>query len=132
MLGSSISTAVKSRMPNSAVSITLTNAQVSHVVRDASHDKSVWSALAGIQDRSALAATYKNLSTSPQHSRSLLLGLLLLVTLPADGETIALGEIADLLDMSPSTTCRYIVTLLAAGLVEQNPHTREYKIATQE
>jgi predicted transcriptional regulator len=118
-------------MPNSAVSITLTNAQVSHVVRDASRDKSVWSAFAGILDRSALAATYRNLSTSPRHSRSLLLGLLIFVTLPADGKTIGIAEIASELGMSPSTTHRYVATLLAAGLVEQNPDTREYRIATQ-
>jgi uncharacterized membrane protein len=131
VLESGIITAVKRRMPDSAVSIILTNAQVSHVVRDASRDKSVWSALAGIRDRSALAETYRNLSTDPRLSRSFLLGLLILVTLPEDGEAIEVAEIADDLAMSRSTTHRYVATLLAAELVEQDPVTRKYRIATQ-
>jgi DNA-binding IclR family transcriptional regulator len=31
--------------------------------------------------------------------------------------------------MNPSTTHRYLATLVAVGLLEQDPHTREYRLA---
>jgi DNA-binding IclR family transcriptional regulator len=34
--------------------------------------------------------------------------------------------------MSPSTTHRYLSTLLAVGLLEQDPRTRRYQVATDD
>jgi DNA-binding IclR family transcriptional regulator len=37
-------------------------------------------------------------------------------------------DVAVLLEMSPSTTHRYLTTLLAVGLLEQDPRTRRYRV----
>jgi DNA-binding IclR family transcriptional regulator len=39
----------------------------------------------------------------------------------------AIIDLAKELGMSPSTTHRYVKTLRAVGLLEQNPTTREYR-----
>jgi len=39
----------------------------------------------------------------------------------------AISDLAKELNMSPSTTHRYVKTLRAVGLLEQNPTTREYR-----
>jgi len=62
-------------------------------------------------------------------SRSLLLGLLLFATLPADGSSAAITDLGQLLGMSNSTAHRYATTLVAAGLVERDPQTRRYRLA---
>jgi DNA-binding IclR family transcriptional regulator len=37
-------------------------------------------------------------------------------------------DLAGRLEMSPSTTHRYLTTLLAVGLIEQDPRTRRYRV----
>jgi hypothetical protein len=59
-------------------------------------------------------------------SRSLLCGLVVLVSFPADGGERGIKEIARELSLSTSTAHRYIRTLLTVGLLEQNPRTRGY------
>ncbi len=67
-----------------------------------------------------------SLMDNPRLSRSLLLGLLVFSLVPGDGSHRALREIAELAGMGASTTHRYMITLVAVGLVEQHPHTRHY------
>jgi hypothetical protein len=59
-------------------------------------------------------------------SRSVIRGLMCLAGLPADGSPAGILTIAKTLGISPSTTHRYCATLLAVGLLTQDPRTREY------
>jgi DNA-binding transcriptional ArsR family regulator len=115
-------------MTDSGISIELNRTQIDHVVREASEDAGVSGLLRGLTDRGALASKYRALSESPRLSRSLLLGLLVLACFPSDGDSLAVSDVAERLDMSPSTTHRYMTTLLAVGLLEQDPRTRRYSI----
>ena len=115
-------------MTERAISIELTRAQVDQVVREASGEDGVSALLRGMGDQAALASKYRALSESPRLSRSLLLGLLVLACFPADGGSLAVSDIAERLGMSPSTTHRYMTTLLAVGLLEQEPRTRRYRV----
>jgi hypothetical protein len=63
----------------------------------------------------------------PQLSQSLLRGLAILASYGPDRPWRAIIDLAQQLDMSPSTTHRYVKTLRAVGLLEQNPSTREYR-----
>jgi DNA-binding transcriptional ArsR family regulator len=115
-------------MTERAISIELTRAQVDQIVRDASGEDGVSALLRGLGDEASLSSKYRALSESPRLSRSLLLGLLVLACFPADGDTLAVSDIAERLGMSPSTTHRYMTTLLAVGLLEQEPRTRRYRV----
>jgi len=112
-----------------AVSIVLTHAQVDRVMREAGAPNGVSALARGVSgDLSSLAAKFRTLADSPRMSRSLLLGLLVLASFPADGSSLAVSDLAGRLGMSPSTTHRYMSTLLAVGLLEQEPRTRRYRI----
>jgi hypothetical protein len=63
----------------------------------------------------------------PQLSQSLLRGLAILSCYGPERPWRAIVDLAKELDMSPSTTHRYVKTLRAVGLLEQNPTTREYR-----
>lgn len=63
----------------------------------------------------------------PQLSQSLLRGLSILSCYGPERPWRAIIDLAKELDMSPSTTHRYVKTLRAVGLLEQNPMTREYR-----
>jgi IclR helix-turn-helix domain len=84
---------------------------------------------------SRLTDTRKVLAVSPaqrrdsRFSRSLLAGLVVLASFPADGTYLGNLEVARTLGMSPSTAHRYLSTLVAAGLLERNPDTRQYRLA---
>ena len=114
-------------MTPSAISIELTRAQVDQVVRSRSEGNAVSSMLHGLAD-GALASSYPALSASPRLSRSLLLGLLVLAAFPTDGAALAVSDVAQRLGLSPSTTHRYMTTLLAVGLLEQDPRSRRYRV----
>jgi hypothetical protein len=115
-------------MTDSGISIELTRVQIDQVVRHASEEEGLAGLLRGLNDREALASRYRALSESPRLSRSLLLGLLVLTCFPPDGGSLAVSDVATRLAMSPSTTHRYMTTLLAVGLLEQDPRTRRYRI----
>src|SRR5205085_4251486 len=116
------------RMTDREISIQLTPAQIDEVVRGASGEQGISSLLRGLTDERTLASKYRALSESPRLSRSLLLGLLVLACFPSDGASLAVSDIAERLGMSPSTTHRYMTTLLAVGLLEQEPRTRRYRV----
>jgi hypothetical protein len=63
----------------------------------------------------------------PQLSQSLLRGLAILSCYGPERPWRAIIDLAKELHMSPSTTHRYVKTLRAVGLLEQNPTTREYR-----
>jgi DNA-binding MarR family transcriptional regulator len=115
------------RVTASGINVELTRTQVEHVVRRSSDGAGVSGLLHGLADRE-LASSYSALSSSPRLSRSLLLGLLVLACFPTDGGALAVTDVAEQLDLSPSTTHRYMTTLLSVGLLEQDPRSRRYRV----
>ncbi len=47
---------------------------------------------------------------------------------PTDGGALAVTDVAKRLGLSPSTTHRYMTTLLAVGLLEQDARSRRYRV----
>ncbi len=62
-------------------------------------------------------------------SRSLLRGLSVLTCFNGQGESRGIIDLANQLGMSPSTTHRYVTTLVELGLLERCPKTRKYRLA---
>lgn len=62
-------------------------------------------------------------------SRSLLRGLSVLTCFNGQGEPRGIIDLAGQLGMSPSTTHRYVTTLVELGLLERCPKTRKYRLA---
>jgi hypothetical protein len=114
---------------DSSVVIELTKAQVDRVVRSASQEGgSISVLLAGLGGlREYLGASPREMDNR-RLSHSLLSGLLVLATFPDDGGYLGVAEIGRMLDMNTSTTHRYISTLLAVGLLERDPNTRQYRL----
>ncbi len=75
----------------------------------------------------ATRAALEEALEDPQLSQSLLRGLAILASYGPDRPWRAIIDLAGQLGMSPSTTHRYVKTLRAVGLLEQNPSTREYR-----
>jgi hypothetical protein len=115
-------------MSSSGISIELTSTQLERVVRRTTDTDTVSNLLRGLAERGTTVDHFKDLAKSPRMSRSLLLGLLVLAGFPGDGTALAVTDVATRLEMSPSTTHRYLTTLLAVGLLEQDPRTRRYRI----
>lgn len=112
-----------------AVSIELSAAQVADVVRAASDGGRVSVLLSGLGDvRAALVDGCEQLDDA-RLSHSLLAGLLMLASFPDDGSYLANAELARALHMNSSTAHRYVSTLAAAGLLEQDPVTRRFRLA---
>ena len=112
-------------MSEQGVSLGLTAAQVAKVLQQAA---------AGAQSSVPFAGLVRprELRTSPllndrKVSRSLLFGLMVLICFPTDGGERGVKQIARELELPTSTTHRYIHTLHAAGLLEQDPLTRRYR-----
>lgn len=111
------------------VTIQLSPAQVDRVVcaaRNAGNLTALFSEIP--QVRGVLERAFSRLE-DPRLSRSLLSGLLMLAALPSDGSYIRNTELAQALDMSASTSHRYLSTLLEVGLVERHSRTRLYRLA---
>ncbi len=109
------------------VTITLTDRQVAQVVREASGRTTLASVLPDVSGIDALRSVVLPLRDDTSYSRSTLRALLVLAAFPADGSERELTEIARQLDISPSTTHRYIGTWMAVGLLEQHPRSRRYR-----
>lgn len=127
------------------IAIALSPAQVEHVIRVASGATggTVTNLLAaalekahgggqGARDgggwlREASQLALDRALNDPQLSQSLLRGLAILSCYGAERRWRAIVDLARELDMSASTTHRYVKTLRAVGLLEQNPTTREYR-----
>jgi hypothetical protein len=111
------------------VRIELSRSQVDRIVRDAADGGSMSVLLAGLKDIHQVLSREPRQLDDSRLSRSLLAGLLMLASFPADGSYLGNAEIARLLDMNPSTTHRYVSTLVAVGLLERDPATRRYRLA---
>ena len=73
--------------------------------------------------------THPSQMDDPRLSRSLLSGLLVLSCFPLDGSYLGIVQLARILEMNTSTAHRYVATLLAVGLLERDPVTRQYRLA---
>lgn len=112
-------------MGRKGVVLILTDAQVAQVLRDAAK----WTGT-GDESLPILMSPEKLIHASFMEdrgiSRSLLFGLAVLALFPADGGELGITELAKRLGQATSTTHRYVNTLLAAGLVQQNAKTSKY------
>jgi DNA-binding MarR family transcriptional regulator len=115
-------------MNPTSITIELTGPQIDRVIRASGEGPDIASMLRGLAGDETLIGRYEALAESPRLSRSLLLGLLVLASFPPDGGSLSVSDIAGRLGMSPSTTHRYLSTLLAVGLLEQDPRTRRYQV----
>lgn len=141
-----------------SISITLSPAQVDQVVRAAAHGSTPsFSALISTtlnarrmeaertasrpsDGSTAEAAIAEQAQRNPRKgyfptyedarlSRSLLRGLSVLTCFGPENEERGIIELADLLGMSPSTTHRYVATLVELGLLERSTRSRKYRLA---
>lgn len=128
--------AVRKDAEQPLVSVTLSRNQVDHVVRAALGDGAAPSVSAlltgsGLHNSSArlsLSERYRMLQDNRRLSRSLLAGLLVLSCFPPKGVDLGIKDISEQLDLNTSTVHRYVVTLVAAGLLERDPDTRRYRL----
>lgn len=114
------------------VMLTLSPAQVEQVLRSATADSQAGDTgvLSTDQLSGARERRYRALLDDRRLSRSLLAGLLVLTCFPPGGE-MGIADLARRLDMRTSTIHRYVSTLLAAGLLERDPVSRQYRLAQQ-
>jgi hypothetical protein len=121
---------------DSRVLITLSRNQVEQVMRAALGSGATPSMSALIvgsgmhqpHARQALSSRYRALQDNRRLSRSLLAGLLVLSCFPPEGVDMGIKDISEQLDLNTSTVHRYVVTLMAAGLLERDPETRRYRL----
>jgi hypothetical protein len=76
------------------------------------------------------AAVLDSVTDDRRLSRSFLRGCLVLSALPRDGTPLGVVDLAKSIGASPSTTHRYLLTLVELGLVEYVERTRRYCLAT--
>jgi hypothetical protein len=119
---------VTNTTPSTPVVIELNAAQVAQVA-SAANSAGVSAFVADI-DPDRLRAAVRPLLDDPLYSDSFLKGLLVLAAFPADGRRLTLSEVDAQFEWSLSTTHRYVRTLVAVGMVEQDPGSRRYRRAS--
>jgi hypothetical protein len=118
---------------SAGIAVELSKAQIDQVVREAGQGGTMSVLLSAIGGPDwALAYDAERLLPaqfeSPRFSRSLLWGLVVLSCFVAAEGELGVAEVAGMLRMENSTVHRYMSTLLAAGLLEQDPSTRRYRL----
>jgi len=123
------------RVREGPVSVELTTAQVEGIVRATAEARgpSLSLLLSGLIaeqaiSESSLEERYWVELESGRLSHSLFRGLLILALFISGEEGRGVVEVARQLGLSPSTTHRYISTLVAFGLLVQDPATRKYRL----
>jgi DNA-binding MarR family transcriptional regulator len=114
-------------MPQNPISIELSQAQINRVVRELAHDDSVLGLLGRLEDLDAQMSSA--LMGDARLSRSLLRGLMVLASFPADGTGRSVTDLAHQHGLAMSTTHRYISTLVEVGVLERDPVSRQYRLA---
>lgn len=113
-------------MPEQAITIELSAAQVDGVIREAGKDTGLLGLVGGMEDLVGFQASPAQLDDL-RFSRSLLRGLMVLASLNPDGASRQVTDVARELGMGASTTHRYASTLVEVGLLERDPVSREYR-----
>ncbi len=111
------------------IAINLTSSQIDQVVRGAAGVGNMSVLLSGHIDRQEILAHESELLKDQDMSASLMRGLLIIAALPSDGSYIGVVELARALNLSASTTHRYLATLVRVGLVERDTSSRKYRLA---
>lgn len=117
------------QMSENGISIELSKAQVNRVTREAVEDDGL---LGRVEETEKLG-----FRASPGQledrglSTSLLRGLMVLTSFPADGAGRSMTDVALELDMGLSTVHRYVSTLVEVGLLERDPVSRKYRLAVR-
>jgi DNA-binding MarR family transcriptional regulator len=114
-------------MAEDTFSIELTHTQVARIVREAASREGLPTLLAGLRNPDALHASSLKVLDKPGLSHSVLRAFLVFAAFPLDGSSRAVTDIAEQLGLSASTTHRYTTTLVAIGLLERDPTTRQYR-----
>jgi DNA-binding MarR family transcriptional regulator len=107
--------------------ITLTTEQVLEVVQHASVQTELNKILGELADLQPLEETVAPLLADLTLSRSTVRALMVLAAFGRFDEPRELTEVARELDLSPSTTHRYVRTWFALGLLNQDPASRRYR-----
>lgn len=123
------------RRRHPVVSVELTNAQVESIIRATADTRgpSLSLLLSGLIaeqtiSEGSLEQRYWAELESGRLSHSLFRGLLILALFISGEEGRGVVDVARQLGLSPSTTHRYITTLVAFGLLVQDPSTRKYQL----
>jgi hypothetical protein len=118
------------------VCLELTNSQVEDVIRATREARgpSLSLLLSGLITEQAISDgsledRYGAELESGRLSHSLFRGLLILALFISGGDGRGVVEVARELRLSPSTTHRYMSTLVAFGLLTQDPATRKYRLS---
>lgn len=109
------------------VLIALTDGQVAQVLREGSGQGDPASLLPEVSRVDVVSSVVAPLLEDASYSRSVLRALLVINALPLDGNDRELTDVAGELGLAASTTHRYMHTLMAVGLIEQNRRTRGYR-----
>ncbi len=109
--------------------IELSQRQVDGVVHAAADGGCLSLVLSGLAERGQAFVDRLADLDDRRLSRSLLMGLVMLASMPDDGSDVGVAELARLVGMNTSTAHRYLTTLLEVGLVERDAETRRYRIA---
>jgi hypothetical protein len=118
----------KSEHETAIVAIELTQSQIDRVIRDATGAGKVSILMSGSQGVQETLAREPHLFDDTRISASLMRGLLVFAALPSDGRSIRGSDLSRILDIGPSTIHRYLTTLVAVGLAEQDPSSRSYRL----
>lgn len=111
------------------ISIELSKAQVNRVIWEAAEEGGLL-AQVGETEKRGFRASPEQLE-DPGLSSSLLRGLMVLASFPADGAGRSMTDVALDLDISLSTVHRYVSTLVEVGLLERDPASRKYRPAAR-
>jgi DNA-binding MarR family transcriptional regulator len=116
-------------LPQDGITIELSKAQVSQVVRAAAEDEPLLGRLGQrLKDRDVTVAS--ETMDDARFSRSLLRALMVLASYPADGSARSVSDVAKQLGMGISTAHRYTSTFAEVGVLERDPVSRQYRLAS--
>jgi IclR helix-turn-helix domain len=117
------------KLPQDEISIRLSRDQVNEVVRRAASCDGLLAGLgAGLTEGDVRG--FKTKMDDARFSRSLLRALMVLASYPADGSTRSVSDVAKQLGMGISTAHRYTSTFAEVGVLERDPVSRQYRLAT--
>jgi len=117
-------------MSENGISIELSKAQVNRVIREVVEDDGLLGRV-GETEKLGFRASPGQLEDRGL-STSLLRGLMVLASFPADGAGRSMTDVALELEMGLSTVHRYVSTLVEVGLLERDPVSRKYRLAVRE
>ena len=109
------------------ISVELTPRQVNQIISRGVERGNIAAIRYGMTDILEMLSHRPDLLDSSRVSRSLVIGLLLIAALPSDGTYAKTTDLAQVLNLTPSTASRYLTTLVEVGLAEQHPGTRRYR-----